>query len=50
MYKLWYSELNKPLILTMDEVRVYVQMMRAMNQGTPRWCKYNEGDAPEWCI
>ena len=55
MYKLWHSEVKKPLLLTYNQVRVYVALMRAMNQGTPRWCRYVEGndelyDDPEWCI
>ena len=55
MYKLWHSEVKKPLLLTYAQVQIYVALMRAMNQGTPRWCKYIETnedlfDDPEWCI
>jgi len=42
MYKVWYCELKKPLILTEEEARTYISMMRAVQQGTPRVEKINE--------
>ena len=42
MYKLWYCELKKPLILTEEEARTYVNMMRAIQKGTPRVEKISE--------
>ena len=48
MYKLWYCELKKPLILTLEQVRTYVAMMRAVNKGTPRFEKID--DELEWSI
>ena len=46
MYKLWYCELKKPLVLSLEQLRVYVQMMRAVNMGTPRWEKVED----DYCI
>tara|TARA_R100001480_G_scaffold9668_1_gene18090 strand:+ start:102 stop:296 length:195 start_codon:yes stop_codon:yes gene_type:complete len=42
MYKVWYCELKKPLILSEEEARTYISMMRAVQQGTPRVEKINE--------
>ena len=38
MYLLWYCELKAPVLMeSQEELRTYIMMMRAVNQGTPRW-------------
>jgi len=49
MYLLWHCELKPPIVLiSMEEVRVYIQLMRILEKGTPRWSQieddYFEGD------
>ena len=40
MYLLWHSELKPPVVLvSMEEVKVYIQLMRTLGQGTPRYCE-----------
>ena len=40
MYLLWHSELKPPVVLvSMEEVRVYIQLMRVLGKGTPRYCE-----------
>ena len=40
MYLLWHSELRPPVVLvSMEEVKVYIQLMRALGKGTPRFCE-----------
>ena len=40
MFLLWHCELKPPIVLmNMDEVRVYIQLMRTIGKGTPRFCE-----------
>ena len=40
MYLLWHSELKPPVVLvSMEEVKVYIQLMRVLGKGTPRYCE-----------
>ena len=40
MYLLWHSELKPPVVLvSMEEVKVYIQLMRTLGKGTPRFCE-----------
>ena len=40
MYLLWHSELKPPVVLvSMEEVKVYIQLMRVLGKGTPRFCE-----------
>jgi len=44
MYLLWHSELKPPVVLvSMEEVKTYIQLMRTLGKGTPRWCKLDDG-------
>ena len=39
MYLLWHSNVKPPVVLvSMEEVKVYIQLMRVLGKGTPRWC------------
>ena len=43
MYLLWHSELKPPVVLiSMEEVKVYIQLMRVLGKGTPRYCEVPE--------
>ena len=43
MYFLWHSEALPPVVLVgLDEVKTYIQMMRAACGQTPRWCEVPE--------
>ena len=38
MYLLWHCELKKPIIIdTKEELMIYIQLMRTLGKGTPRW-------------
>ena len=40
MYLLWHSDLKPPVVLvSMEEVKVYIQLMRVLGKGTPRYCE-----------
>ena len=40
MYLLWHDERRPPVVLvSFDEVKVYIQLMRTVRNKTPRWCK-----------
>jgi len=40
MYLLWHSELKPPVVLiSMEEVKIYIQLMRTLGKGTPRYCE-----------
>ena len=40
MYLLWHSNLKPPVVLmSMEEVKVYIQLMRVLGKGTPRFCE-----------
>ena len=43
MYLLWHSELKPPVVLaSMGEVKVYIQLMRCLGKGTPRWVQLED--------
>ena len=43
MYLLWHCELKPPIVLiSIEEVRVYIQLMRILEKGTPRWSAIEE--------
>ena len=43
MYLLWHSELKPPVVrISREEVRIYVQLMRVLGKGTPRWCEIED--------
>ena len=38
MYLLWHSDLKAPIVIdTKEELMVYIQLMRTLGKGTPRW-------------
>ena len=38
MYKLWHSDLKPPIVIeTKEELLVYIQLMRTIGKGTPRF-------------
>ena len=38
MYKLWHSDIKPPIVLeTKEELLVYIQLMRTIGNGTPRY-------------
>ena len=38
MFLLWYNETCPPVVLVdMEEVKVYIQLMRTLGKGTPRF-------------
>ena len=40
MFLLWHSELRPPVVLdSMEEVKIYIQLMRVLGKGTPRFCE-----------
>ena len=40
MFLLWHSDLKPPVVLiSMEEVKVYIQLMRVLGKGTPRYCE-----------
>ena len=43
MYLLWHSELKPPVVLaSMKEVKIYIQLMRSLGKGTPRWVQLED--------
>ena len=43
MYLLWHSDLKPPVVLvSFQEVKVYIQLMRTLGKGTPRWTQLED--------
>ena len=43
MYLLWHDARRPPVVLVgMEEVKVYIQLMRTLCKTTPHWCKIDE--------